>query len=386
MAPLTELDEQRLADALALAEQAIGLSDPNPRVGCVIGREDGSVLGRGHTRRAGQAHAEVDALADAARTSADVKGATAWVTLEPCAHHGRTPPCCDALLVAGIARVVVAMLDPFPAVNGAGVARLRAAGVQVDLASGSSAEQARELNIGFVTRIKTGRPWVRLKAAMSLDGRTALENGQSQWITSAAARADGHAWRRRAGAVLTGIGTILADDPRLDVRDVPTTLQPLRVVLDSRWRTPRHAKIVQSPGQTLICGTAAPPTTGAGYGSGVELLQLPGDQQGISLPAVLAELAKRHVNEVHVEAGARLNGALLEQGLVDELLAYLGPVLLGPGRPMAQLQTRTELSAALRFGLFEVCSITSDVRLRLRRLHEQNAVHSNPVSTDFTPS
>ena len=269
---------------------------------------------------------------------------------------------------AGIARVVVAMLDPFPAVNGAGVARLRAAGVQVDLASGVLAEQARELNIGFVTRIEKGRPWVRLKAAMSLDGCTALENGQSQWITSAAARADGHAWRRRAGAVLTGIGTLLTDDPRLDVRDVPTTLQPLRVVLDSRWRTPHDARILQPPGRALICGAVAPPTTARGFGADVELLQLPADERGLNLSVVLDELSRRQINEVHVEAGARLNGALLEQGIVDEIIAYLGPLLLGPGRPMARLETRTELTAALRFRLLEVRSIGDDARLRLRRL------------------
>ncbi|MFT3816963.1 MAG: bifunctional diaminohydroxyphosphoribosylaminopyrimidine deaminase/5-amino-6-(5-phosphoribosylamino)uracil reductase RibD [Rubrivivax sp.] len=365
---MTELDRQRLSEALALAEQAIGLSDPNPRVGCVIGREDGTLLGRGHTRRAGQAHAEVDALADARRASADVKGATAWVTLEPCAHQGRTPPCCDALVDAGIARAVVAMLDPFPAVNGAGIARLRAAGVQVDLADGDLAEQARELNIGFFTRIEKGRPWVRLKAAMSLDGRTALENGRSQWITSAAARADGHAWRRRAGAVLTGIGTILADDPRLDVRDVPTTLQPLRVVLDSRWRTPRSARVLQPPGQALICGVVAHRAAAGGFAVDVELLDLPTGRQGLSLPAVLAELSRRQINEVHVEAGARLNGALLEQGLVDEIVAYVGPMLLGPGWPMALLEARTELDAALRFRLLEVTTIGSDARLRLQRL------------------
>ena len=222
--PLDDLDRDRLHQAQALAEHAVGLSDPNPRVGCVIGLADGTVLGQGWTRQAGGPHAEVVALRDAAAQGGRLRGATAWVTLEPCAHHGRTPPCCDALIDAGVARVVASVADPFPGVAGAGFARLRAAGIDVLEAGGVFAEVTRELNIGFFSRIERGRPWVRMKLAASLDGRTALPDGRSQWITGEAARRDGHAWRRRAGAVLTGIGTVLADNPRLDVREVPTEL------------------------------------------------------------------------------------------------------------------------------------------------------------------
>jgi diaminohydroxyphosphoribosylaminopyrimidine deaminase/5-amino-6-(5-phosphoribosylamino)uracil reductase len=217
-------------------------------VGCVLGRADGSVLGRGATQQAGGPHAEVMALRDAAAAGHSVQGATAWVTLEPCAHHGRTPPCCDALIAAGLARVVVAIGDPFAQVAGAGLARLRAAGIEVVMADADIAQAAREINIGFFSRIERGRPWVRMKIAASLDGRTALPNGVSQWITGEPARTDGHAWRRRAAAVLTGIGTVLEDDPRLDVRLVPTPAQPLRVVVDSRLETPPAARLLQPPG------------------------------------------------------------------------------------------------------------------------------------------
>jgi diaminohydroxyphosphoribosylaminopyrimidine deaminase/5-amino-6-(5-phosphoribosylamino)uracil reductase len=371
---LEPLDRERLAQALDLAEQAIGLSDPNPRVGCVIGRQDGSVLGRGHTQRAGQAHAEVAALADAKINGADVRDATAWVTLEPCAHHGRTPPCCDALVTAGIARVVVGMLDPFPQVNGAGVACLRAAGLTVEVADGPLTRRAHELNIGFVHRIRTGRPWVRLKTAASLDGRTALNNGRSQWITSPATRADGHAWRRRAGAIVTGIGTVLADDPRLDVREIPTTLQPLRVVLDSHLRTPANARLRQAPGQVLICCTD-PPSASAAPDGRIEYLQLPPQaplpasaRQGcLDLGAVLDHLATRQINEVHIEAGAQLSGAFLSQGLVDELLAYIAPMLIGPGRPLAALGECADLNQIPRFHLLDLTRVGDDVRLRLQR-------------------
>lgn len=241
--PQLALDEVRLRQALELAAQAVGLSDPNPRVGCIIGRTDGQILGRGHTQQAGGPHAEVMALRDAASQGWDVRGATAWVTLEPCAHHGRTPPCCDALVAAGLGRVVAAIQDPYPAVAGRGLQRLREAGIEVTVAEdeGDIAKAALELNIGFFSRVIRQRPWVRLKAACSLDGRTALPGGQSQWITGLPARVDGHAWRRRAGMIVTGIGTILADDPQLNVRLVPTQLQPARAVLDSFLRLPRTA-------------------------------------------------------------------------------------------------------------------------------------------------
>ena len=267
---LTPLDRTRLQEALALAENAVGVSEPNPRVGCVIGGEGsgtgrsdsgpakGLVLGRGATQQAGQAHAEVMALRDAAAAGHSPRGATAWVTLEPCAHHGRTPPCCDALIEAGIARVVVAIGDPFAQVAGAGLARLRAAGIEVLLLDTADeiAVAARELNIGFFSRVLRGTPWLRLKIAASLDGRTALNNGVSQWITGEAARADGHSFRKRASAVLSGIGTVREDNPRLDVRAVPTLLQPLRVVVDSRLETPADARLLDAPGRVLIFSAA----------------------------------------------------------------------------------------------------------------------------------
>ena len=332
-----------LTRALSLASHAIGLSDPNPRVGCVILAADGQELGAGHTQAAGQAHAEVMALRDAAARSHDVRGATAVVTLEPCSHHGRTPPCCDALIAAGIARVVVAVQDPNPQVAGQGLARLRAARLRVELADEAIAEAARELNIGFFSRMQRGRPFVRLKSAISLDGRTALPDGRSQWITGEAARTDGHAWRRRAGAVLTGIGTVLADDPRLDVRLVPTQNQPLRLVLDPQQRLPAAARIRQPPGEVRVIG--------------------PGRAD---LPALLADLGRQGINELHVEAGPTLSGAFLEAGLVDELLIYQAPLLIGEGRPLAALAPLASLADARRWRLVEATPVGDDLRLRLR--------------------
>lgn len=366
---MSPLDRTRLFEALALAEGSIGLSDPNPRVGCVIGHEDGRVLGRGATQRAGEAHAEVMALRDAAAAGHDTRGATAWVTLEPCAHHGRTPPCCDALVAAGIARVVVAVGDPFPQVAGAGIARLRAAGVQVEMADADIADAARELNIGFFSRVERGRPWVRMKIAASLDGRTALPNGASQWITGPEARADGHAWRRRAGAVLTGIGTALADDPRLDVRLVPTTLQPMRVLVDSRLRLPATARLLAPPGRCRIFHAAAQPAdTHPLRLAGAELHARPGADGQVDLAAMLADLAALGVNELHVEAGARLNAALLAAGLVDELLVYAAPLLLGAGRGMAALGPYDSLAQGLRFGYVDTTRVGDDLRLLLRAM------------------
>ncbi|MCE4555846.1 bifunctional diaminohydroxyphosphoribosylaminopyrimidine deaminase/5-amino-6-(5-phosphoribosylamino)uracil reductase RibD [Pelomonas cellulosilytica] len=329
--------------ALHLAEQAIGLSDPNPRVGCVLLSADGNELGAGHTQPAGQAHAEVMALLDAARRGNDVRGATAVVTLEPCSHHGRTPPCCDALIAAGVARVLVAVQDPNPLVAGQGAARLRAAGISVELAEPLVADAARELNIGFFSRMQRGRPFVRLKSAISLDGRTALPDGRSQWITGEAARADGHAWRKRAGAILTGIGTVLADDPRLDVRLVPTARQPLRLVLDPHGRLPAAARILQPPGEARAIG--------------------PGRAD---LPALLDDLGRQGINELHVEAGPTLSGAFFDAGLVDELLVYQAPMLIGEGRPLAALAPLADLGQARRWRLVEAVPVGPDLRLRLR--------------------
>ena len=283
------VDRERLLQALALAEGAFGQTEPNPRVGCVLGRQDGTVLGTGATQEAGGPHAEVMALRQARRKGHDLRGATAWVTLEPCAHHGRTPPCCDALIEAQVGRVVVGALDPFPGVNGAGLQRLRAAGVNVEMAEPDIAAACRYSNVGFFSRIERGRPWVRLKIAASMDGRTALANGQSQWITGAQARVDGHAWRRRASAVLTGIGTVLADDPRLDVRLVPSAAQPMRVVVDSQWRTPPHARLLGQPGHTVIFGAAAANEgMQALRGPGVELVLAPGPSGQVDLSALMS--------------------------------------------------------------------------------------------------
>ena len=363
--PAHPLDNDRLRQALALAEGSFGLTEPNPRVGCVIGHEDGRILGRGATQQAGGPHAEIMALREAQALGNPVRGATAWVSLEPCAHHGRTPPCCDALIAAGMARVVVAVGDPFNQVDGAGIARLRAAGVQVDMAAQDISAAARDLNIGFFSRVQRGRPWLRLKIAASLDGSTALHNGSSQWITGEAARRDGHAWRRRASAVLTGIGTVLADDPRLDVRWVSTAAQPLRVVVDSHFRLPAGARLLAPPGQVLICGAADPASAPAALrNQSAELLSLPGPGGEVDLAALLRALAERGVNELHVEAGARLNGALLRAGLADELLIYLAPMLLGSGRPMASLGPFEALAQRLPLKWLECAPVGADLRIR----------------------
>ena len=354
-----------MREALALAEHAIGLSDPNPRVGCVIVGTAGTVLGRGHTQAAGDAHAEVMALRDAASRSADVRGATVFVSLEPCAHHGRTPPCADALVAAGVGRVVMAMRDPNPHVAGRGAARLASAGIVVE--EGLRAAEAHELNIGFVSRMTRGRPWLRLKVAVSLDGRTALADGSSQWITGEAARNDGHAWRKRAGAVLTGAGTVRDDDPRLDVRHVETARQPLRVVVDSRLETPPDARIVAPPGQVLVYGAIDDtPRRRAleARGVGIALMSLPAGK--VDLAAMVADLGTRGINELHVEAGEKLNASLLAAGLVDELLVYVAPSLIGAGRGLAALGPIASLDDKLAFAFTHVDRVGDDLRLRLR--------------------
>jgi diaminohydroxyphosphoribosylaminopyrimidine deaminase/5-amino-6-(5-phosphoribosylamino)uracil reductase len=353
-----------------LAENSFGLTEPNPRVGCVIGLDDGKVLAEGATQQAGGPHAEVMALRAAASRGASTRGATAWVTLEPCPHHGRTPPCCDALIEAGIARVVIGSPDPFPKVNGAGIERLRAAGVQVDVADGAEREACRELNVGFFSRVERGRPWVRLKVAASVDGCTALRDGQSQWITGEAARRDGHAWRRRASAVLTGVGTVLADDPRLDVRLVETPAQPWRVVLDSRWRTPPAARLLAPPGRVLVVGVGPAGDAGAKLrAAGAEVVEL-GDPAGrVPLEPLLALLAGQGVNELHVEAGATLNGALLAGGWVDECLLYVAPKFVGSGRPIADWPVHPGAAALCdqpSWRFLESTPLGDDLRLRLR--------------------
>lgn len=358
-------DQAAMRDALQLAAQAIGLCEPNPRVGCVLIGPQGQ-RAEGHTQPAGQAHAEVMALRAAAAAGWDPRGATAYVTLEPCSHHGRTPPCCDALVAAGVARVVVALEDPNPLVAGQGVQRLRAAGIAVDV--GLFADEAAELNIGFLHRMRSGRPWVRMKIAASLDGRTALPDGRSQWITSEAARADGHAWRHRAAAVLTGVGTVRDDDPRLDVRLVPARGQPLRAVIDSRLETPDHARLLAPPGQVLFY--AAEPSAEraqALQARGAEVALLPGPGGKVDLAAAIADLGRRQVNELHVEAGHKLNGSLLKAGLVDELLVYLAPSLIGAGREMAAFGPLASLDDALRWRFTQVDPVGNDLRILARR-------------------
>ena len=354
---------------LALAEQAVGLTDPNPRVGCLIVSADGaSVLGQGHTQAAGGPHAEVMALRDAQARGADVRGATVYVSLEPCAHHGRTPPCCDALVAAGVGRVEIALGDPNPLVNGQGTARLAAAGIAVGHAPADVALRARELNIGFFSRMERGRPWVRMKIAASLDGRTALANGASRWITGPSARADGHAYRRRAGAVLTGIGTVLADDPALDVRLVQTARQPLRCVVDARLDTPLTARLFDAPSPVvLFTASADKGRREALQARGAEIVDMPAIDGRLDLVAVLDALAARHVNEVHVEAGARLNGALLRTGRIDELLLYVAPTLLGSGRGMADIGTLASLDDGLPFEFHDAAKVGADLRILARR-------------------
>ncbi len=350
--------------ALALAEKAVGLSDPNPRVGCVIVDAQGHLLGQGHTQQAGGPHAEIMALRAARDAGHSLQGATVYVTLEPCAHFGRTAPCANALIEAGPAKVVAALEDPNPKVAGQGLAALRQAGIEVEL--GLMAEQAAELNIGFLHRMRTGRPFVRLKWASSLDGRTAHPDGHSQWITGDAARLDNQAWRRRAGAIVTGVGTVLADDPRLDVRALPTSLQPLRVVLDSQARTPPTARILLPPGQVLLLHAEGAHPVAA---LNAECRAIPRRKLGLDLEAVLAHLAEREINELHVEAGARLNGSWLAAGRVDELLIYQAPRLIGPGRACADLAAPLPLDEAHRWRWHEVQPIGTDLRLRLRSPH-----------------
>ena len=363
--------------ALGLACQALWLTSPNPRVGCVITATDGTVLGEGHTQRAGGPHAEIMALRDADARGHSVHGATAWVTLEPCAHQGRTGPCCDALAAAGIARVVSAMTDPNPKVSGQGMARLAAAGVQTETLSSTSdiAVQARELNIGFFSRMERGLPWVRMKMAASLDGQTALQNGQSQWITGPEARADGHAWRARACAILTGIGTVLEDDPLLNVRGVDTPRQPHLVVVDSRLDLPLTAKLLDTQGTgeqarqiwVYTATTEQADKRAALTARGVTVIGGPGPGGKVDLAAMLRDLARREINELHLEAGHKLNGSFIREALVDEFLVYLAPQLLGPGQGLANLPALTELQGAVQLAFHAVDRIGPDLRLLLRR-------------------
>ena len=357
-------DATFMARAQALAEQARPHCPPNPAVGCVLVSADGALIGEGRTQPVGQAHAEVMALRDAAARGHCTRGATAYVTLEPCAHHGRTGPCCDALATAGVARVVAALEDPNPRVAGQGLARLRAAGVQVQLGPGG--EASRALNLGFFSRMVRGTPWVRLKVAASADGRTALPNGLSQWITAAPAREDTQRWRARACALLTGIGTVRQDDPRLDVRLPEASRQPALVIVDSRLETPPDARLWSAAARAIVVYTAVSDETRhrALRARGADVVALPDARGKVDLPALLRDLSRREVNEVHVEAGHQLNGSLLREGLVDELLLYQAPRLLGEGAGIAALGPYTDIEQAPEFDWREVEPVGRDLRLR----------------------
>lgn len=357
-------DHFHMARALRLAEQGLFTTTPNPRVGCVIVHA-GRVVGEGWHVRAGEAHAEVHALRAAGERA---KGATAYVTLEPCSHHGRTPPCANALIDAGVIRVVAAMRDPNPQVAGRGLELLTLAGIKVQ--AGLLESEARELNIGFISRMTRGRPWLRLKTASSLDGKTALLNGESKWITGPAARADVQRWRARACVILTGSGTLLADDPQMNVRDIETPRQPLKVIVDSRLATPPNARILHG-GAFIACAEADPAKRAALEAAGAQILELPGADGRVDLAALLLEFGRQGINEVHVEAGATLNGALLAAGWVDEWVSYLAPVAMGhAARGLFDMPALSEMVGRRQFEMCDVRILGGDLRLRLRPVCE----------------
>ena len=350
-----------MARALELAERGLNTTTPNPRVGCVI-VNGGEIVGEGWHEKAGLPHAEINALAAAGSRS---RGATAYVSLEPCVHQGRTGPCSTALVEAGVARVVAALQDPNPLVAGGGLALLRDKGV--DVACGLLEHEARELNIGFVSRMTRGRPWVRLKVAASLDGRTALNNGRSQWITGEAARRDGHRWRARACAILTGAGTVRDDDPRLTVREVQTSRQPLRIVVDSRLETPPTAKILKGGGVLVAAAQEDKAKMAALRATGAEVLVMPNSAGKVEFGDLFRELARRGMNEVHVEAGSRLNGSLLQEGQVDEFLIYLAPSIIGDAaRGMFHMPELTELAGRRQLNILDTRMIGPDIRVVAR--------------------
>ncbi len=353
-------DHEFMGQALALAERGLYTTTPNPRVGCIVVK-DGAVVGTGWHEKAGMPHAEVIALQAAGGRA---RGATLYLNLEPCSHHGRTPPCVDAIIAAGVRRIVAAIQDPNPKVAGTGFAKLRAAGIAVE--HGLKEDAARELNIGFIARMTRGRPWVRMKIAASLDGRTALANGKSQWITGEVARQDGHRWRARACAILTGFGTVRDDDPQLNVRGVDTPRQPLKIVVDSKFETSPSARLLE--GKTLVVGAVNDEKKIAVLkAAGAEAVIIPNAGGKVELFKLMQELARRELNEIHVEAGTKLNGSLLQVGVVDELLVYLAPSVIGDsGRGMFSLPELTELSQARGLKIREVERIGGDIRIVAR--------------------
>ena len=353
-----------MAQALRLARRGLCNTTPNPSVGCVLVR-DGVIIGEGFTQPAGQNHAEIEALADARSRNADTRGATAYVTLEPCSHYGLTPPCVEALISARLHRVVAAMQDPNPLVSGQGLERLSAVGIATGC--GLMAAEAGELNLGFVSRMTRGRPWLRLKVAASLDGKTALMNGRSQWITGAPARLDGHRWRARACAILTGIGTVRDDDPQLSVRGVETSRQPLKVVVDSRLELPLTARVLEGGGLLVAAASADAAKIEALVSRGAEVVVLPNSRGKVDLAGLMSELARRGINEIHAEAGLKLNGSLLREGLVDELLLYLAPMLFGDAaRGMFDLPELADLAGRHQLSVTEVRRVGADIRIVAR--------------------
>jgi diaminohydroxyphosphoribosylaminopyrimidine deaminase/5-amino-6-(5-phosphoribosylamino)uracil reductase len=352
--PFSAFDHAMMARAIALAEKGLFTTTPNPRVGCVITKHQ-QIVGEGWHERAGGPHAEVVALGKAADQAA---GATVYVNLEPCNHYGRTPPCAGALINARVARVVAAVRDPNPPAARGGEA-LAAARIRFE--HGLMEPEARELNIGFLSRVARGRPWVRLKAAATLDGRSALASGASQWITGAEARRDGHRWRARACALLTGIGTVKADDPQLTVREVETPRQPLRVIVDSRLEISPSARILQGPRVLVFAGRQGIAPDNA------DLVVLPNANGKVELPRMLEELARRGINELHVEAGFRLNGSLVREGCVDEFLLYLNPSFLGDGaQGLFDLPAFSRLQERISLNIVAVDRIGEDLRLVAR--------------------
>lgn len=356
-------DSQGIRHALQWAAKGLYTTTPNPRVGCVIVK-DKKILGEGYTQPAGQAHAEVQALSDAASRGCDVRGATVYVTLEPCSHQGRTPPCADALIRAGVAKVVAAIADPNPLVAGQGLAKLQAAGIEV--VCGVMEDAAREMNIGFFSRMQRGRPWVRMKAAASLDGKTALNNGASQWITSQAARDDGHAWRARACAILTGSGTVNQDDPQLNVRALETPRQPRRIVLDSHLQINPDARVLAGGGTWVVAAHPNPEKEALLRAQGAEIILLPNAHGKVDLPALMIELGRRQINELHIEAGSKLNGSLIAEGCVDELLLYFAPSLLGDAQGLFDLPALASLEMKRKLSFHEIQQIGEDLRILAR--------------------
>ena len=367
-----QTDQHWMSEALAEAHQALYLANPNPRVGCLIVK-NGQEIGRGHTQAVGGPHAEVQALADARSKGFDPTDSVIYVTLEPCNHTGRTPPCVDALIAAKPRKVLVAMIDPNPLVAGKGLERLQAAGIAVE--TGLLGAEAAALNRGFISRMTRGLPWVRLKIAATLDGKTALPNGTSQWITGPLARADGHHWRAQACAVLTGGGTVKEDNPSLNVRDVITQRQPWKVIVDSKLETPLDAKLFEGMDQSgvmIVCAHLQSPeqlTNAKAFRErGVEVIEMPNTHGKVDLAKLFAYLAQeRHMNEIHVEAGAKLNGSLLREDCVDELLLYYAPFFMGEGLGMTSLSALKALQDRQTWNLIDQATFDPDIRLRYQK-------------------